>query len=105
MREGYIREGPDHIDDPMIMNVARACVACGRRRLYPDAQCVRCTMNPALYTTQTRANLMRVNAALKYNDKPLQNIHRAVRRSCVIMVGVCIALIVGLMICSRLTGG
>jgi hypothetical protein len=65
-REAYLhmKEGPDDIDEPMIRNVAKQCVLCGRRKQYPKGECEVCQLNPAQYTTQNRANLLRVNAMI-----------------------------------------
>jgi hypothetical protein len=70
MREAYMREGVDHVDDPMIMNVARVCATCSRP--YPSQGCTTCQFNPAHYTDQKRALLMRTNCCIHYDDRELR---------------------------------
>ncbi|MDR0998668.1 MAG: hypothetical protein LBL70_06335, partial [Treponema sp.] len=75
MKEAYMREGPDHTDDRMIMNVARVCAGCSRA--YPTEPCRTCSFNPAQYTDAKRANLMRANAQIGFDERPLQREHLA----------------------------
>jgi hypothetical protein len=58
IREGYIREGPDYHDDPMLMKIAQACAGCVRQ--YPDdMDCFTCKYDPARYTEPRRTMMMR----------------------------------------------
>jgi hypothetical protein len=91
MKEAYMREGVDHIDDPLIMNVARVCASCVRT--FPSSACDTCLFNPMKYTEPKRGMLMRANAMIRYDDSWLRADQRATHRSIIICLVVLIVII------------